>query len=290
MRKKGVVVKFLSNMAQVQDYETAEIFLCKLRGKFKEQKIRPIVGDIVEYRVVHGKDGVIENIINRRNELKRPRIANVDQVIVVVTLKKPQTPLKIIDRYLVLVENAKLPLVIVLNKTDLLSDEEIEFFESIYSRIYKVLKTSALKGDGLDELKMVLKGKISTMAGMSGVGKSSLLNAISPGLSLKVNEISEKLERGKHTTTVIELLHLEFGGWIADTPGFASLDISGINPEDLKKLFPEFLAYDSQCMFGDCEHINEPNCAIKLAVEKGTITETRYQSYVEMFKELTEGK
>ncbi|SHH20376.1 ribosome small subunit-dependent GTPase A [Thermosipho atlanticus] len=288
MRRKGVVVKFLSNMAIVQDYETGEKFLCKLRGKFKEQKIRPIVGDIVEYRIIVKKEGVIENIYNRKNELLRPRIANVDQVIVVTTLKSPETPLGILDRYLVLVENANLPAVIVLNKVDLLTDDEIKNFVDIYGDIYDVIITSAKTGYGIEELKKILKGKIATMAGMSGVGKSSLLNAINPGLSLKVNEISQKLDRGRHTTTVIELLYFDFGGWIADTPGFANLDISSIKPENLKKLFPEFRRFS--CLFLDCNHIHEPNCGVKEAVEDGKIKSSRYNSYIDMYKELTEGK
>ncbi|MDK2885882.1 MAG: ribosome biosis GTPase / thiamine phosphate phosphatase [Thermosipho sp. (in: thermotogales)] len=288
MRKKGVVVKFLSNMAIVQDFDTGEKFLCKLRGKFREQKIRPIVGDIVEFRPIVSNEGVIENIYNRKNELPRPRIANVDQVIVVTTLKMPETPLKILDRYLVLVENEKLPAIIVLNKADLLSEDEIKSFLEIYSDIYPVIVTSAKTKLGIDELKEVLKGKISTMAGMSGVGKSSLLNAINPGLSLRVNDISQKLDRGRHTTTVIELLHFDFGGWIADTPGFANLDISHIEPEELKYLFPEFSNYS--CLFPDCNHIEEPNCGVKEAVNDNKIKLSRYQSYVNMFKELMEGK
>lgn len=288
MRRKGVVVKFMSNMAIVQDFETGEKFLCKLRGKFKEQKIRPIVGDIVEYRQIISNEGVIENIYNRKNELPRPKIANVDQVIVVTTLKSPETPLKILDRYLVLVENEKLPAIIVLNKTDLLTEKEITSFLDTYSGIYPVIVTSAKTKLGINKLKELLKGKISTMAGMSGVGKSSLLNAINPGLSLRVNGISKKLDRGRHTTTVIELLHFDFGGWIADTPGFANLDISHIELKKLKHLFPEFDNFS--CLFPDCNHIDEPGCGVKKAVEENKIKNSRYQSYVSIYKELLEGK
>ncbi|WP_126992468.1 ribosome small subunit-dependent GTPase A [Thermosipho globiformans] len=287
MRRKGVVIKFLSNMAIVQDFETGEEFLCKLRGKFKEQKIRPIVGDIVEYRPIVSKEGVIENILNRKNELPRPKIANIDQVVVVTSLRKPEVPLQILDKYLVLVENAKLPAVIVLNKIDLLTKEEINKFKNIYEKIYPVYFVSAKTKEGIEELKEVFKNKISTMAGMSGVGKSSILNAINPGLSLKVNEVSEKLDRGRHTTTVIELMHFDFGGWIADTPGFANLDISHIEHEDLKRLFPEF--NDFYCLFPDCNHVDEPGCGVKKAVEEGKISKTRYESYLQIYKQLLEG-
>lgn len=287
MRRKGIVTKFMSNMAMVQDYETGEKYLCKLRGKFKEQKIRPIVGDIVEFRPLFSNEGVIENIYNRKNELLRPRIANIDQVVVVTSLKKPEVPLKILDRYLVLVQHANLPAIIVLNKCDLLTKKEIEQFKDIYKDIYPVYAVSAKTKEGIDKLKEIFKNKISTMAGMSGVGKSSLLNAINPGLSLKVNEISEKLEKGRHTTTVIELLHFDFGGWIADTPGFANLDISHINHSELKNYFPEFGNF--YCLYPDCMHINEPECGVKKAIEKGEIKESRYKSYVELYYELLEG-
>ncbi|MBZ4649542.1 ribosome small subunit-dependent GTPase A [Thermosipho sp. (in: thermotogales)] len=287
MRRKGVVIKFLSNMAIVQDFETGEEFLCKLRGKFKEQKIRPIVGDLVEYRPIVSKEGVIENILNRKNELPRPKIANIDQVVVVTSLRKPEVPLQILDKYLVLVENAKLPAVIVLNKIDLLTKEEINKFKNIYEKIYPVYFVSAKTKEGIEELKEVFKNKISTMAGMSGVGKSSILNAINPGLSLKVNDVSEKLDRGRHTTTVIELMHFDFGGWIADTPGFANLDISHIEHEELKRLFPEF--NDFYCLFPDCNHVDEPGCGVKKAVEEGKISKTRYESYLQIYKQLLEG-
>ncbi|ACJ76209.1 ribosome small subunit-dependent GTPase A [Thermosipho africanus TCF52B] len=287
MRRKGVVIKFLSNMAIVQDFETGEEFLCKLRGKFKEQKIRPIVGDIVEYSPIVSKEGVIENILNRKNELPRPKIANIDQVVVVTSLRKPEVPLQILDKYLVLVENAKLPAVIVLNKIDLLTKEEINKFKYIYEKIYPVYFVSAKTKEGIEELKEVFKNKISTMAGMSGVGKSSILNAINPGLSLKVNDVSEKLDRGRHTTTVIELMHFDFGGWIADTPGFANLDISHIEHEELKRLFPEF--NDFYCLFPDCNHVDEPGCGVKKAVEEGKISKTRYESYLQIYKQLLEG-
>ena len=244
-------MRFHSNMATVEDWETGERYVCKLRGRFKIQGIRPIVGDIVEYIPDSFESGRIENILHRKSELKKPRIANVDQVVLVTTLKQPKIPLKMIDRFLILAEKVFLPTVIVFNKIDLLDSnefEELEQIEKIYSKYYRTLRTSAKKEIGLEELKDILKNKISTLAGLSGVGKSSLLNCISPGVKLRVGELSEKLERGKHTTTHAELLRLEFGGYVADTPGFANLDISEIKPDELKKLFPEFLEVD-HCTF-----------------------------------------
>ena len=282
-------MRFHSNMATVEDWETGERYVCKLRGRFKIQGIRPIVGDIVEYIPDSFESGRIENILHRKSELKKPRIANVDQVVLVTTLKQPKIPLKMIDRFLILAEKVFLPTVIVFNKIDLLDSnefEELEQIEKIYSKYYRTLRTSAKKEIGLEELKDILKNKISTLAGLSGVGKSSLLNCISPGVKLRVGELSEKLERGKHTTTHAELLRLEFGGYVADTPGFANLDISEIKPDELKKLFPEFLEVD-HCTFPDCVHIDEPGCTVKEAI--GTsIAESRYESYVDFYRELLE--
>ncbi|QAV33533.1 ribosome biogenesis GTPase [Fervidobacterium changbaicum] len=287
-RKLGRVIKFYSNLLVVQDLESGERFLCKLRGKFKKQGIRPIVGDVVEYVKVVGNEGVVENILNRNNELKKPSVANVDQVIIVTTLEKPQVPYDILDRFIVLVEYEKLPIVIALNKVDLLSEKQIKQFESIYGKLYPIVKTSAVEKVGLEELKRHLMGKVSVFAGMSGVGKSSLLNAIESTLKLRTGEISEKLERGKHTTTAAELLSLSFGGWVVDTPGFASLEISHIKPLELRELFIEF--ENDNCFFPDCLHLNEPECFVKKSVEKGKISPSRYDSYVKFLNELIENQ
>jgi len=287
-RNLGRVVKFYSNLLVVQDNNSLEQILCKLRGKFKKQGIRPIVGDIVEYTRLSGNEGVVENIINRTNELKKPSVANVEQVIIVTTIEKPVVPYDILDRFIVLVEQEKLPIVIVLNKVDLLSKEKIAEFDSIYGKLYPVVKTSVLNKVGLGELKMYLAGKLSVFAGMSGVGKSSLLNAIESSLKLRTGEISEKLERGRHTTTAAELLPLSFGGWVADTPGFASLEITHIEPLRLRELFIEF--ENDKCFFPDCVHIDEPECSVKKSVEKGKINKSRYESYVKFFNELNEIK
>ncbi|MGQ9856369.1 MAG: ribosome small subunit-dependent GTPase A [Fervidobacterium sp.] len=285
-RKFARVVKFYSNLLVVEDLESGERLLCKLRGKFKKQGIRPIVGDIVEYSHIVQNEGVIENILNRNNELKKPNVANVDQVVIVTTLEKPQVPYDILDRFIVLVEYENLPIVIVLNKVDLLSQERISEFESIYSKLYPIVKTSALQKIGVDELKDKLHGKVSVFAGMSGVGKSSLLNAIDENLKLRTGEISEKLERGKHTTTAAELLRISSGGWVVDTPGFASLEISHIQPIELRDLFVEF--DNEKCFFPDCLHVDEPECHVKRLVEKGKIPESRYESYLKFLAELEE--
>ncbi len=286
VRNRGIVVKFYSNLLVVEDIDSGDRLLCKLRGKFKKQGIRPITGDFVEYTHVVNNEGVVENILNRRTELKKPSVANVDQVVIVTTIEKPEVPFDILDRFIMLVENERLPIVIVLNKIDLLSDEKINQFESIYGKLYPIVKTSALKNIGLEDLKEHLKDKISVFAGMSGVGKSSLLNAIESNLKLRTGEISEKLGRGKHTTTAAELLRLSFGGWVVDTPGFASLEIDGISMDRLRGLFIEFPT--DMCYFPDCLHIDEPGCYVKELLSKGKISTSRYESYQKFLKEIEE--
>lgn len=286
VRNRGIVVKFYSNLLVVEDIDSGDRLLCKLRGKFKKQGIRPITGDFVEYTHVVNNEGVVENILNRRTELKKPSVANVDQVVIVTTIEKPEVPFDILDRFIMLVENERLPIVIVLNKIDLLSDEKINQFESIYGKLYPIVKTSALKNIGLEDLKEHLKDKISVFAGMSGVGKSSLLNTIESNLKLRTGEISEKLGRGKHTTTAAELLRLSFGGWVVDTPGFASLEIDGISMDRLRGLFIEFPT--DMCYFPDCLHIDEPGCYVKELLSKGKISTSRYESYQKFLKEIEE--
>ncbi|HOP82284.1 MAG TPA: ribosome small subunit-dependent GTPase A [Fervidobacterium sp.] len=285
-RRAGVVLRFYSSLLVVEDMKTGEQYLCKLRGRFKRQGIRPITGDIVEYRVVVGNEGVVENIINRKNELKKPSVANVDQVIIVTTLEKPAVPYEIVDRFIVLVEKETLPIVIVLNKVDLISDEQIEKFEKTYRQIYPVVRTSAKSKIGIDELSSYLSDRVSVFAGMSGVGKSSLLNTIDSKLELRTGELSERLERGKHTTTSASLLRISSGGWVVDTPGFASLEIEDIEIKKLRELFVEF--ENEKCYFQDCLHVDEIGCHVKEMVEKGKIAQSRYESYLKFLRELEE--
>ncbi len=290
MRKKGIVVGFHSAMALVEDLETSEEILCKLRGKLKKQGLKIFVGDKVEYSSDGAGGGVIENVLPRETFLPKPRIANVDQVILVTTVKDPEVPLYVFDKFLVLTERSKLPTIIVFNKVDLLSEEDLkklEKLESYYGRYYRTLRTSVVSNIGLDDLKELFKGKISAMAGMSGVGKSSLLNAINPGLKLKVGDISEKLKRGRHTTTSARLLKFDFGGYVADTPGFANLDISDIKYDELKEFFVDFREFSGMCAFADCLHISEPGCYIRRLAAQGEIAPHRYDNYLKMLDEIS---
>lgn len=282
-------MKFMSNVLIVEDSKTGDRIRCYLRGRFKLQGLKPIVGDIVEYSNV-GDTGVVESVLKRKNELLKPRVANVDQVVCVHTIKKPEVPLLMLDKLLVLVEEVKLNALLVLNKIDLLdkSDEDKKkSFIDTYAKIYPILCTSTKTGEGIEELKSYFKDRLSVFAGPSGVGKSSLLNSICPGINLRTQEISEKLEKGKHTTTATELIHLPFGGLVADTPGFSLIEMNHIKPEDLKLYFPEILE-NSNCLFKDCTHIDEPGCKVKELVQKGEIALSRYQNYLEIYKEVIE--
>lgn len=289
--KKGIVMRFHSNTVSIMDVETKKREECVLRGKFKKQKIRPIVGDYIEYTLNEQEEyGKIENILPRKNNLYRPKIANVDQAVLVTTLKNPFVDALIVDKFLIQVEKMGIDCVIVVNKVDLLQTKEekelLQLFVDTYSPMYTTIPVSSVTGENIDKLKIIFKDKISTMAGMSGVGKSSLLNSINTGLRLRVGEISDKLKRGKHTTTYTELLHFDFGGFIADTPGFSNLELRGFNKDEIRDYFIEFLEFSPYCGFSDCSHTVEPYCMIKEKYETGEIAPSRYENYVFIYEEL----
>lgn len=285
---KGQIIRTLSNFYYVKDNEDV-IWECKARGLFKKQKISPLVGDYVTFDSVDQmgpKTGYIIEIKNRKNELFRPPIANVDQAVLVFSTKSPDFSTMLLDKFLVHVEKANIEPIICLTKSDLVEDEkEIErFLEPYRATGYSIIRTSAKKDKGLEELQLLLKDKITVFAGQSGVGKSSLLNALIPTLDLETNEISEKLGRGKHTTRFVQFLTLPNGGMVADTPGFSQLDFVGIAAEELDDYFVEFASYSSQCKYRGCLHHNEPGCAVKLAVEENEIDNGRYDHYVQFLK------
>ncbi len=286
MRKTGRVLKFYSNELIIEDILGGQQYRAKLRGKFKKQNIRPIVGDLVEYTVQYN-EAVVENIIHRKNDLPKPRVANIDQIILVTCLYKPSVPYDIVDRFIALSEYQNIDIVIVVNKIDLIEEKEkMEEFKEIYGKLYPLLFMSAFTKEGIDKFIKTLKGKVSVFAGMSGVGKSSLVNSIDPNIKLRTGEISEKLDRGRHTTTTAELLRLSFGGWVVDTPGFASLEIDHIPKDELKNLYIELR--NTSCFFADCNHIDEPGCQVKEKIEKGEISFSRYESYLKFYQELLE--
>ena len=270
------------------------LYECRARGIFRKNKITPLVGDRVSISVVdeENKKGVVEEIEKRDTELVRPPIANVDKALIVFAIKNPAPNLSLLDRFIVLAEKENLEIVIVFTKVDLDADGELlEELKSIYEVSgYKVIPVSNKLKLNIDKIKEELKENTVVFAGPSGVGKSSLLNEVDKNFELKTGEVSDKIKRGKHTTRHAELLKLECGGMVADTPGFSSLTLDDIDESELKEYFIEFDKYDD-CRFGSrCIHENEPSCAVKEAVENGEISKKRYESYIQSLNEIRSGK
>ena len=266
------------------------LYECRARGIFRKNKITPLVGDFVKISVVDedNKKGVVEEIQERKTELVRPPIANVNKALIVFAVKNPTPHLSLLDRFIVLAERENLEIVIILTKIDLDDDNTFEKIKNIYEPCgYKVIGVSNLENKNIDKVKEELKDNTVVFAGPSGVG---LLNQIDSNFQLKTGDVSDKIKRGKHTTRHAELFELKFGGMVADTPGFSSLTLDDIEDIDLKDYFIEFEDYDD-CKFGSrCIHQNEPNCAVKEAVENGEIPKERYESYIQLLNEIRQGK
>ena len=270
------------------------LYECRARGIFRKNKITPLVGDRVSISVVdeENKKGVVEEIEERDTELVRPPIANVDKALIVFAIKNPAPNLSLLDRFIVLAEKENLEIVIVFTKVDLDTDGELlgELKDIYEVSGYKVIPVSNKLKLNIDKIKEELKENTVVFAGPSGVGKSSLLNEVDKNFELKTGEVSDKIKRGKHTTRHAELLKLECGGMVADTPGFSSLTLDDIDESELKEYFIEFDKYD-ECRFGSrCIHENEPSCAVKEAVENGDISKKRYESYIQLLNEIRSGK
>lgn len=258
-----------------------ELLQGRLRGKLRKSKVRPAVGDYVELSVDPEGNFMIEKILPRKNALLRPVIANVDCAIIVFALKSPDPHLNLLDRFLVMSAVRGIDAIICLNKGDLVSDAETEKMAEIYRKAgYQVLVTSAKSETGIMELREVLRDRISVFAGPSGVGKSSLLNAVQEGLALRIGEVSEKTQRGKHTTRHTELLLLKGGGAVADTPGFSALDLAALDSRDIQMGYPEMEALAGSCRFNDCLHRTEPGCAVRDAIDP-----VRYENYLLLLDE-----
>ncbi len=280
--KKGIVTSFHSNFAVVKDLEERRTTLCTLRGRLKLSKIKPMVGDMVEY-IVAGDRGRIESVLPRRNVLKKPRVSNVDTVVVVSCRSEPYVQYSMLDRILAGVTLSKANVLLVLNKVDITSDEEVSRFKNIYA-VYDLILASAVKEKGIDELKEKLKDHVSVFAGPSGVGKSSLLNRVLQ-TNLKTGAISQATKLGKHTTTSASLMEIKGGGFVVDTPGFITIDFSSLQPSDVQGLFPEVKSAAIACLFDDCLHDAEPGCNVKRLVEEGKIPESRYKNYLDILHE-----
>lgn len=288
----GKIIKGIAGFYYVH-VEGKGIYECRAKGIFRNEKIKPLVGDNVEMEVLDEKDmeGSILRILPRSSTLIRPAVANVDQAMIIFAIVKPNPNFNLLDRFLIRMERQHLPTVICFNKQDIASPEEKEALQKAYETCgYRVLFISALENEGLEQVKGILAGKTTTVAGPSGVGKSSLINQLAPAANMETGEISAKIERGRHTTRHSEIIALGEETYIVDTPGFTSLDISEITKEELGQYYPEFVQYEPYCKFSGCAHITEPSCGIKDAVEEGKISRVRYENYKELYRELKEIK
>ncbi len=286
---KGLILKAISGFYYVSS--EGKTFECKARGSFRNKGESPLVGDTVEFISENGEKGVIESIYDRKNSLVRPNVANIDKLFIVSSFVTPAPNTLIIDRLTMICAFYSITPVIVFNKCDL---GDFSSFKTIYENSgFKTLVVSAQTGEGICELKNELFGCISAFTGNSGVGKSSLLNVIFPTLNLQTGEVSDKLGRGRHTTRHIELFAHEFNGYVADTPGFSSLDTQCFNIEFKERLidcFPDFSDFICDCQFADCAHIGEKGCGVAKAVKDGKIETSRYESYIAIYNELKDLK
>ena len=289
---QGKIVKGIAGFYYVHVVESG-VYECKAKGIFRKDGVKPLVGDNVEIEILDEKDmeGNITQILPRKNELIRPAVANIDQALVVFAVTKPKPHFNLLDRFLVMMESREVPVILCFNKTDIAEDPEIAELKDIYEGCgYPLLFTSAKQEQNIEELKSVLQGKTTAIAGPSGVGKSSLINLLQSGVKMETGRISAKIERGRHTTRHSELIVLGEDSYIMDTPGFSSLYISDIDKESLKYCFPEFASCEGHCRFNGCDHVHEPDCAVKQAVEEGKIHNSRYEDYLTLYQELQERK
>lgn len=286
---QGIIMKAIAGFYYVNIGE--ETIECRARGIFKKKKINPLVGDRVEISIdeADSTKGRVNEVYPRTIELVRPPVANVTQAIIVFAVAQPDPNINLLDKLLAICEHRGLKVILCFNKVDLDQIAYIKSLEEIYEKAgYKVIPTSATDRIELTALREVLKDEISVFAGPSGVGKSSLLNELQEGMKLEVGALSKKIARGKHTTRHSELLALDSGGMVVDTPGFTSMDMTDIELEDLSSCFIEFKNFAEACKFSNCKHLNEPKCGIKTAVDEGLISRSRYNSYVYFLNDLEE--
>lgn len=299
---RGKIIKGIAGFYYVH-VSNAGIYECKAKGVFRKDNVKPLVGDNVELQVLdeQEKTGNIIRIFDRSSQLIRPAVANVDQALVIFAITSPQPNFNLLDRFLIMMRQQKLPSIICFNKLDLDREEQGERYRRIYADCgYPTLTVSAELSLGIEELKAMLAGRTTTVAGPSGVGKSSLINRLQPDVIMETGTISKKIERGRHTTRHAELIPVRFpenetaarressarDTYILDTPGFSSLGLFELEKEELAGFYPEFAQYEKYCRFGGCSHISEPDCGVKQALMEGKLSKLRYDNYCQMYEEL----
>ena len=286
----GKIMKGIAGFYYVGVAESG-VYECKAKGIFRKDKIKPLVGDDVEIEVLNEEEklGNIVKILPRRSELIRPAVANIDQALVIFAAREPKPNLSLLDRFLVIMEKQDVPVIICFNKQDLCDEEEVGRLKEIYEACgYPVVLASAKQGEGIEEIKSLLRGKTTTVAGPSGVGKSSLTNLLQNEVQMETGEISKKLGRGRHTTRHSQIIQIEEDTWLYDTPGFTSFYVKKKKKEELRFYFREFFKYEGTCRFQGCTHTHEPGCMVKNALEEGKISKERYENYLELYGELKE--
>ena len=284
----GRIVRSISGFYDVQVSD--RVISCRARGILRKEGNSPLTGDMVEITVERGK-GMVEKILPRKNSFVRPAVANVDALVVFAANVNPVTEPFLIDRVAAIAGDQEVPVVLCINKCDL--DPALDLAKIYNAAGFTVICASAQTGEGVEELRQLLRGKLTAFTGNSGVGKSSMLNRLCPELALPVGEVSEKLGRGRHTTRHVELYMLEEGTYVADTPGFSSFDTDQMDvilKENLQYAFPDFGPYIGQCQFHDCSHRKEPGCAVTKAMEEGALEQTRYDSYLRLYEKSSQIK
>ena len=287
-KRTGRILRSISGFYDVQT--SAGIVTCKARGILRKEGITPLTGDMAEVSVEHGK-GMIEGILPRKNSFVRPAVANIDALIVFAANVNPVTEPFLIDRVAAIAGDQEVPVVLCINKCDL--DPATDLSRIYTNAGFPVICASAETGEGVEELRMLIQGKLTAFTGNSGVGKSSMLNRLCPELALPTGEVSEKLGRGRHTTRHVELYRLDGDTYVADTPGFSSFDTDQMDvilKENLQYAFPDFGAYIGRCQFHDCSHRAEPGCAVTQALEAGDVEKTRYESYLRLYEKASQIK
>ena len=285
---KGKIIKGIAGFYYVHDGRS-KIYEGKAKGVFRNRNIKPLVGDDVEFMVLDEKEGTgnIDAILPRKNKLIRPAVSNVDQAVVVFAVTEPLPNLNLLDRFLVMMERQEIPVIICFNKIDLSGGKEIEELRAIYGPAgYTLHFISTYEAAGLEKLHELIAGKTTVLAGPSGVGKSSITNFLQPEARMETGVVSEKIKRGKHTTRHSELFFVENGTYMMDTPGFSSMYIEDLEPNELKDYFPEFSEYEEECRFLGCIHVGEKVCGVKTAVADGKISRSRYDNYLLLYQEL----